>query len=99
MDRPWSAAALLSSCRGLIFRVVKDPVLDSALSHTAHRDGGQFDLKISRSKVMVCAASILFVLGGKPVHLSACCAPPASQTKNVEVGEQKRRPCHGTAFF
>ncbi|CAM9305222.1 unnamed protein product, partial [Sphacelaria rigidula] len=52
MDRPWSVAAVLSSCRGLIFRVVKDPVLESALSDTAHSDGGRFDLKLSRSKVM-----------------------------------------------
>lgn len=53
MDRPWSVAAVLSSCRGLIFRVVKDPVLESALSDTAYGDGGRFDLKLSRSKVMV----------------------------------------------
>lgn len=51
MDRKWSAAHLLSSCRGLIFRAVKEPVLLSALSDTAYVDGGQFDLNLSRSKV------------------------------------------------
>lgn len=51
MDRKWSAAALLSSGRGLIFRVIKEPVLISALKDTAHADGGQFDLNLSRAKV------------------------------------------------
>ncbi len=51
MDRKWSAAHLLSSCRGLIFRAVKEPVLTSALNSTAYADGGQFDLNLSRSKV------------------------------------------------
>eukprot|EP00752_Nemacystus_decipiens_P002251 g2132.t2 len=50
IDRKWSAAHLLSSCRGLIFRAVKEPVLLSALSDTAFADGGQFDLNLSRSK-------------------------------------------------
>lgn len=51
MDRKGSAAQLLSSCRGFIFRAIKEPALLSALSSTAYADGGQFDLNLSRSKV------------------------------------------------
>lgn len=51
MDRKGSAAHLLSSCRGFIFRAIKEPALLSALSNTAYTDGGQFDLNLSRSKV------------------------------------------------
>lgn len=51
MDREGSAAHLLSACRGLIFRAIKEPVLLSALADTAYADGGQFDLHLSRSKV------------------------------------------------
>lgn len=51
MDREWSAAALLSSGRGLIFRAIKEPVILSALANTAFNDGGQFNLNLSRSKV------------------------------------------------
>ncbi|CAN0181713.1 unnamed protein product [Pylaiella littoralis] len=50
MDRKGSAAQLLSSCRGFIFRAIKEPALLSALSSTAYADGGQFDLNLSRSK-------------------------------------------------
>ncbi|CAM9143892.1 unnamed protein product [Scytosiphon promiscuus] len=50
MDREWSAAHLLSACRGLIFSAIKEPVLRSALADTAYADGGQFDLHLSRSK-------------------------------------------------
>ena len=52
MDRKWSAAALLSSGRGLIFRAIKEPVLLSALASTAYKDAGRFDLNLSRSKVL-----------------------------------------------
>lgn len=51
VDRKWAAATLLSSCRGLIFEAVKKPALDGALSATAFREGGQFDLRLSRAKV------------------------------------------------
>lgn len=51
IDRQWSAAALLSRCRGLIFQAVKTPVLVSALTYTAYGDAGQFDLKLNRPRV------------------------------------------------
>ncbi|CAM9164819.1 unnamed protein product [Ectocarpus sp. 8 AP-2014] len=50
LDCELSAAHLLSNCRGLIFRAIKEPVLLSALSDTAYADGGQFNLNLSRSK-------------------------------------------------
>jgi hypothetical protein len=47
MNRPWSAAALLSSCRGLLLGPVKQPVWEEALTATA--SGGElFELCISR---------------------------------------------------
>lgn len=51
MDKKWTAAALVSLGRGVIFGVIKEPILKAALSATACADGGQFDLNLSRSKV------------------------------------------------
>jgi len=48
-DQPGSLASLLSSCRGLIFSSVKTPVWETALAAT-QGGGGQFELRISRSR-------------------------------------------------
>ncbi|CAM9310758.1 unnamed protein product [Chrysoparadoxa australica] len=49
VNRPWSAAALLSRCRGLVFRSVKDPLWQATLTAT-QSSGGSIDLIVSRSK-------------------------------------------------
>jgi hypothetical protein len=49
VHRPWSAAALLSSCRGLLLGPVKQPMWEEALTATA--SGGElFELCISRAR-------------------------------------------------
>ncbi|CAM9672779.1 unnamed protein product [Choristocarpus tenellus] len=51
MDRSWSAVALLLSCRGLVFRCVKEPVWEAALNATkSNGHNGTFDLYLSRPK-------------------------------------------------
>jgi len=49
-DRPWSIAYLLATCRGLIFECTKSPCWDEAMQETCSQSGGQFELRLSRSR-------------------------------------------------
>jgi hypothetical protein len=56
VDQPGSVASLLSLCRGLIFDSVKTPLWEEALSATTG-SGGQFELRLSRSRARKFAGS------------------------------------------
>jgi hypothetical protein len=56
MDQPGTIASLLSLCRGLIFDAVKYPMWESALAAT-QGSGGQFELRLSRSRARKFASS------------------------------------------
>jgi hypothetical protein len=49
ISKKWSIAALLASCRGLIFNEVKKPIWKAALDAT-NQGGGEFELRLSRSR-------------------------------------------------
>lgn len=51
-DKPHSLAALVSSCRGLIFHATKAPFFQSVLESTKRSSNDQFDLKLSRSRAV-----------------------------------------------
>ena len=49
VDKSWSVAALLTSCRELIFEAVKLPVWENAMSST-NSSGSQFELQLNRQR-------------------------------------------------
>eukprot|EP01041_Mallomonas_annulata_P000211 gene211-380_t len=49
-DKPWSVACLLAVCRGLVFECVKMPCWETAMQESCSPSGGQFELKLSRSR-------------------------------------------------
>ncbi|CAM9103124.1 unnamed protein product, partial [Ectocarpus fasciculatus] len=50
-EKPWSIAYLLVQCRGVILEAVKSPFWETALSESSE-SGGQFDLRLSRSRAI-----------------------------------------------
>jgi hypothetical protein len=49
VNKPWSIANLLASCRGLIFEVTKRPIWAAAISATT-QSGSTFELRLSRPR-------------------------------------------------
>lgn len=50
VDKTWSIANLLASCRGLIFETTKRPIWNAAMSATNQSSSGQFELRLSRPR-------------------------------------------------
>ncbi len=80
VDQPGSVASLLSACRGLIFDSIKSPMWESALQATAG-NGGQFELRLSRSRARKFASSnqvdhdgrfMVFSQAFRQMHPSEC---------------------------